>query len=262
MSADEFVQTPYGPVPRSEVVEVNENETVKVVDGHLKRCEAGTGRVVEDLGAVSEEALAADPYVYAAGLRGRRAVPRKGGDAAQKSNGHFAADWSQANIQSFVTTWKVPAKPNGQDGGNVFFLWNGLAGGALQPVLDWRNGSDVSYGIANWAYVGKYIHGGHLTGIDPGTPLTGVIDFLRKDSSGYTYKVGFEGYPQVDLTVVRSTEATGVCLCFEPYGGARPPDPEVKFTDIVLSNRSTTIDWSGMQPVDNSSAHGEVDCVI
>lgn len=254
MTTGELVQTPYGPVPQSEVVEVDTDETVKVVDGRLKKCELRTDKVLDDLGPVSEHALSADPYAYAASLRG--AAPRQ----ENTTSNHFAADWSQADIESFLTTWKVPATPTGQDARNVFFLWNGLAGGALQPVLDWRNGSKVAYGIANWAYLGKYVHGAHLTDIEPGTQLTGVIEFLGGGASGYTYKVRFEGYPQCDLAVTRATEAKGVCLCFEPYGGARPPDAEIKFTHIALTNHAKTIDWSGMRPVDNSAAHGEVDC--
>jgi hypothetical protein len=262
MSDSDLTQTPYGLVPRSEVIEVGSGEGVKLEGARLKRFDVRTGKELEDLGQVSESTLSADPYAHAATLRGET-QHQEGADKA--ANSHYAA--APANsVQSLRTTWKVPSTPTGTSADHVFFLWNGLQGGALQPVLDWRNGAGPQYGIANWAYVGKYVHGPHITGISPQTPVTGAIDLVTYGSNSYTYQVSFAGYKEADLTVVRA-EAQPPCLCFEPYGGARPPDQEVRFYDIVLrcrpgTNPPESLNWSGMKVADDSSSHGEVDCEI
>ncbi|MEU9498362.1 hypothetical protein [Streptomyces sp. NPDC048196] len=280
MSRDDLVQTPYGLVPRSEVVPISRDETVKVVEGRLKKCDLHTDRVLEDLGPVADEALSADPYAYAARLREDSAPAGRKFVDGQRSGGHAAQDESLTYIQSFRTTWTVPSKPRNPLSPNVFFLWNGLHRGALQPVLDWSNNTEgkASYGIANWAYIGnKYVHGDHLY-VDPGTSLTGVIRFRSLISAGYMYTLGFVGFPDADFTVVRSLTqgpANGVILCFEPYfdtsdESSLPPDTKVDFVQINLSMQSghptpPTINWDtsgGMKVVDNSSSHGEVDCYL
>lgn len=60
---------------------------------------------------------------------------------------------------------------------------------------------------ADWAYVGNYVHGPHVTGISPGTPAAGAIDLLSHDSNGYKYQVSFAGYQEAELRVVRGRGA-------------------------------------------------------
>ncbi|WP_406141636.1 hypothetical protein [Streptomyces sp. NBC_01089] len=277
------VLTPYGRVPRSDVVQVDNHQALQVVNGQVEKVDLRSHAVVARLGAAASGPASADPFRHAASLRAQAGITQSGtpqaGAAPSASasatdlGGNCPADWGPTNIQSFKTTWTVPPKPSDSTSTTTFFIWNGLAGGALQPVLQWGNGT-AAYQIANWYYVGgKYAHGTYLS-VSPGTSLTGRIDFVSQSNGTYTYKESFAGYPSADVTVNRTSAADGVIECFEPYtdGDAtkNPDAPDVAMKNISLTGRPghtapPTIAWTGnssaasTKVVDSSSSNGEVD---
>jgi hypothetical protein len=267
MTVSDLVSTPYGLVPLSATVALNRDETVKVVDGHLKKFDLRTDKVLDDLGPVSSDAVSSDPFTYAAKLRGDGE-----GKQQTKISDHWASDDSIKDVQTFAASWKVPSRPTNPHSSDVFFLWPGLSGGALQPVMEWDNGFGEVYGIRNWAFIaGNYVHGDLVKDLPPGTPLTGEISYQGTSSDGYTYSESFHGYPAADLTVTRSREqgdAEGVCLCYEPYSEVSPADQMSAFSSISLQLRPpnptpSNITWGAgkcMAVVNSSSSHGEVDC--
>jgi hypothetical protein len=263
--------TPYGLVPQSKVVQVDARQTLEVVDGQVEKIDLRTHAVLARLGAAATDAADRDPYRQAAVLRADAGVsaPQSDGDLG----GNCPTDWNQDDIQSFDTTWVVPPKPSDSTSTTTYFIWDGLDGGALQPVLQWGNGT-AAYQIANWYYVGgEYAHGTYLD-VSPGTSLTGEIDYVSESDGTYTYTESFAGYPAADVTVNRTSAADGVIECFEPYtdgDAAENPDAAyVAMTGIKLADQPgystpSTIDWAGNSDADStvvvsgSSSNGEVD---
>ncbi|OIV36066.1 hypothetical protein BIV57_18340, partial [Mangrovactinospora gilvigrisea] len=251
------VNTPYGHIPRSQVVAVGKGQTLRVAHGQVEKIDVRTHRVLAHLGKATANAAASAP----------RRVP------ATQLGGNCPADWGQQHIQSFSTTWTVPPKPSDSTSTTTFFIWNGLAGGALQPVLQWGNGT-AAYQIANWYYVGgKYAHGTYHS-VSPGQTLTGTITFVSAANGTYTYKESFAGYPAADVTVQRTSPADGVIECFEPYtNGDATKNPNakdvamrsIKLTDQPGYTPPSTLSWTGnsnapsTEVVNPSSSGGEVD---
>ena len=301
-SASELIQTPYGLVPASRVHEVDNQTVVDISGGRLHLVDLHTRKLVRDLGALSNEDLASkDPYAYASklalaatgrtvmgfgtgpgvvssrlsnGISNRGVLPQAGGNYP----GYFlGAD--ATNIQSFSTKWIVPKKPLDTTNIVTTFLWNGLDGGALQPVLQWDQGQGPNYTIANWYFVnGNYFHGTFVP-VAVGAQLEGVITYISNTGGNWTYKESFTGYPTADVTVVRPTEATSLAECWEAYTSIMskwPAQPAVAMNNIHLTLRSgvtpDTVHWYGINDgpvktptgynsvvVNNSSSNGEVD---
>jgi len=289
-----MVNTPYGSVPASKVVSVDNNTIVKVNGGHLQILDLATGRLVKDMGVLSSDEIASaktDPYTYAAHLRslnndGRSLALMTTANNTLSTSGSGLTNFpgyyigaNQTNIQSFSTNWIVPKKPMDTVHIVTTFLWNGLAGGAIQPVLQWDQGQGPNYTIANWYFVGgHYMHGKFLK-VALGTNLQGLITFVSKtNDTTWTYKESFVGYPLADVTIVRKSEATGLSECFEPYTSlmtAWPNQPYEAMTNIHLTLRSgavpDSIHWYGINDgprttptgynsviVNNSASAGEV----
>ncbi|WP_405783228.1 hypothetical protein [Streptomyces sp. NBC_00859] len=268
---EKTVLTPYGRVPQSDVVQVDNHQSLEVVDGQVEKVDLRSRTVLARLGAAATGPASADPYRHAASLRARAGIAARTDDAGL--GGNCPADWGQKNIQSFSTTWTVPPKPADSTSTTTYFIWNGLAGGALQPVLQWGNGT-AAYQIANWYYVGgKYAHGTYLS-VAPGASLTGRIDYVSQGNGTYTYKESFAGHPSADVTVNRTSVADGVIECFEPYtdgdASKNPDAPDVAMKNIDLTDQPghtapPTIAWTGdssaagTKVVNGSSSNGEVD---
>lgn len=293
MEANDMVSTPYGLVPRSKVFEVDNKTVVKVVNGHLQALDAATGRMIKDFGALSKEDLLADktnPYVYAAKLRSQsgnmeslNALPfaalTKSAAPGTNYTGYYLGDDGISNIQTFSTNWIVPNKPIDTTNITTTFLWNGLSGGAIQPVLQWDQGQGPNYTIANWYFTaGSYFHGTFVK-VEPGTNLQGLITFVSNpNDTTWNYKESFVGYPAADVNIVRNSEATGLSECYEPYTAlmsAWPNQPYEAMTNINLTLRSgtapDTLHWIGYNDgpvttptgynsvvVNNSASNGEV----
>lgn len=262
MAVHDLVMTPYGQVPCSETVAINRHQTVKVVDGRLRVFDLLTDEMLGDFGSVPSGGIPTDPYAYAAQLRGEEET---------STPPWWASDDSITAVLKFSATWRVPSIASGPESDGFFSLWNGLDDGALQPVLEWNNGFGKHYGIRNWAFIsGKYVYG-DLVKVEPGTLLTGNVQYRGMGSTrGYMYTLSFDGYPAADFTVWRSREqgeAKGVCLCFESYHHSRPPDQMVAFTHIRLQQRWSNptppnINWTAGKRwvvVNSSSSDGELD---
>jgi len=185
-------------------------------------------------------------------------------------------------IKSFSTSWIVPSTPPRD---STIFWWNGLDGGALQPVLQWENGS---WTIANWYFnddldgQGPTYHHGTFVPVTPGTQLTGVIELVSFTANSFTYKESFVGYPAADVTFTRTVLATQLVEDQEAYTNtylAFPPDSVVKMTGInCITTKGThppDLNWTVRDPLTKtptghlafevitpSSSNGEVDFFI
>ncbi len=185
-------------------------------------------------------------------------------------------------IKSFSTSWIVPSTPPRD---STIFWWNGLDGGALQPVLQWENGS---WTIANWYFnddldgQGPTYHHGTFVPVTPGTHLTGVIELVSFTTDSFTYKESFVGYPAADVTFTRAVLATQLVEDQEAYTNtylAFPQDPVVKMTGInCITTKGThppDLNWTVKDPltktptghlafevINPSSSNGEVDFFI
>ena len=311
-----MVHTPYGTIPASHVHQIDGNTIVKLEGDHLQLVDIASGKVIKDLGAISAEDIATtrtsanayiDSYAYAKILAQKAGVPDlssasvstaanitsrssptqtnrvAAGPLAPASNPSYYMGAAQNDIKSFSTTWLVPNNPidypqNGNQS-KFFAIWNGLAGGALQPVLQWDNGQGPNYTILNEYFAYGHYFLGPTVKVTAGTKLIGRITYLSNTSTTWTYKLSFDGYPAADLTVVRETEATGLAQCFEAYSQLMslwPNQALVAMKNINLTLRSgtppATIDWKyggGSAPVtpsgnnsvvvSNSSSNGEID---
>lgn len=182
-------------------------------------------------------------------------------------------------IKSFSTTWIVPVTPPRD---STIFWWNGLDGGACQPVLQWENGG---WTIANWYFnddldgKGPTYHHGTFVPVTSGTKLTGVITLVSHTANSFTYKESFTGYTAADVTFTRSTVATGLVEDQEAYTNtylAFPNQTKLQMTGIncVLTNGShppnltwtfnegtytTPLGHPQILVVSPSSSNGEID---
>ena len=195
---------------------------------------------------------------------------------------HDGASYTSADlppgdtIKSFSTSWIVPSTPPRD---STIFWWNGLDRGALQPVLQWENGS---WTIANWYFNNGNYHHGKFVPVAPGTQLTGVIELISFTTDSFTYKESFVGYPAADVTFKRSTLATGLVECQEAYTNtylAFPSDSVVRMTGISCTTTRGThppdLHWTVRDPltktptgrlafevINPSSSNGEIDFFI
>lgn len=277
--------TPFGPVPASHVIHVEGNETVKVLDGHLRRIDLTSGETLEDYGPVAAaDTTALDPREHARELRLRHGIVES--EEAPPPPPFEPVDlpgWTTVvpmrNIKSLATTWTVPQSPANQD--KFICFWNGLDGGALQPVLYWHNG-DKCYYLWPWAYIaGNYVNGNRMV-VKPGTEVTGLVEYLGKDGDGYKCKVSFVGHPVLDFIVVRPADQgppNNLIVCTEDRGQPLsdwPPDLKLTFRNIKLTMQPgfdppDVLKWiahSSGRPtpsgknaviVDGDSRHGVVD---
>lgn len=205
-------------------------------------------------------------------------VPPKPLDETYKGAGSYASAALPAGdtIKSFSTSWIVPSTPPRD---STIFWWNGLDGGALQPVLQWENGG---WTIANWYFNDHHYHHGKFVPVKSGTHLTGAIELVSFTTDSFTYKESFVGYPDADVTFTRPTLATSLVECQEAYTNtflAFPADSVVRMTGIkcITSGKTqlTTLNWITGQPLaktptghlaftvaSSSSSNGEVDFYI
>lgn len=205
------ILTPFGHVEEDKVIHLDNSMRIEISNKmHLVSVSNDTGKIINDYGLASSNTR---PSIKEDNYPGYTVV----------------ADAS--NIQSFKTTWIVPEKPQLEDSGDTFFIWNGLSGGALQPVLTWGNG-ESAYRIINWAFIGgKYVHGKYVS-VNPGDTITGIISLQKIESGKWHYLLSFDGYPDADFMVVRDTEAQGVIQCFESYTTEMDRIPSSQFCSM------------------------------
>lgn len=310
-----LILTPYGYLPSSHVHEVSPTTFGTVENGHVLIKDLATKNTVQDLGAVSTaDVQATNAYAYAAQLRSLSTLtvanlspvisgksqstttesisnsprvlmstPNVGSSYATNISGTnntgYGIAASLSNIQSTTTTWTVPALPLDTTG-LTYFFWNGLDGGAIQPVLEFQEGRGAKYAIRNWYFTnGQYFHGSAVI-VNPGTVIQGVVNFVSNtNDTTWTYTEGFVGYPSADVTIIRKSEAKDPCECFEPYTSLLsqwPNQPYVAMSKIGVTLRSgtlpSTLSWYNWNDgarttptgantviVNTSSSNGEVD---
>lgn len=205
------VLIPFGHVEEDKVIHLDNNMRIEISDKmHLVSVCKDTGIIINDYGEVSSNTR-----------------------SNFKDSGYpgYTVSADASNIQLFKTTWIVPKKPHLEDSSATFFIWNGLDGGALQPVLTWGNG-ESAYRIINWAFIGnKYVYGNYVS-VNPGDTITGIISLQKIESGKWHYLLSFDGYPDADFTVARDTEAQGVIQCFESYTSEMNKIPASKFISM------------------------------
>jgi len=243
---DDLVLTPYGMVPRSRVIALDSKTTTAVVSGHLVKTELATGKVIQDFGPLTAEDLEEnDPREYAAqlavgasgggGMKARSVAPAGG-----INHRGYTAEAYTGPVEFFSTKWVVPDLPANTTAHTTCFLWNGLDGGSLQPVLQWDQGKP-GYTLSNWCFNNGHYHHGIFIPVAPGAVLEGAMTFIsngtgqltQSNNSGgpidpevgptpapipiWTYLLQFIGYPDGDITVSRSSVATSLIVCWEAY---------------------------------------------
>jgi hypothetical protein len=266
---DSLVDTPFGKISSSQVFYDDPGTAVSVQDGRVIETDKITGKKVRDFGPYLGDQVSTVPT-----FANLSTATAGAGDGYYCSASLPAGD----TVKVFKTKWIVPSAP---DSTKTLFLWNGLAGGALQPVLSWDNGQGKKWYISNWYYLSGY-HQGPKTFLTPGTQVEGVITLNSYSTGAYNYTESFTGYPASDVTFTRTTLATGLAQCFEPYVTFSstaylcfPNDLKVSMTNIncLLTNNThpATLSWSirsGYLPtpsgkntviVSNSSTSGQVD---
>lgn len=138
------------------------------------------------------------------------------------------ASWqnpSGATISQIDTTWTVPPDPAIPNAGQTIFLFNGLQNLAgsnlLQPVLQWgtsKAGGGQYWTISNW-YIDD---SGHVCYSDclqvlSGQVITGIVSLGQESNGLCTYTVGFDGYPDLDLSVSNVTPSAVAVEVLEAY---------------------------------------------
>ncbi|CAK8743117.1 hypothetical protein SODG_006267 [Sodalis praecaptivus] len=193
---EKTVLTPFGRIEEDKVIHLENSMRIEISDKmHLISVCNDSGRIINDYGEASSNTLP---------------------NFKEDNYPGYTVFADASNIKSFKTTWIVPEKPQLEDSGDTFFIWNGLSCGALQPVLTWGNG-ESAYRIINWAFVGgKYVYGNYIS-VNPGDTITGIISLQKIESGKWHYLLSFDGYPDADFMVARDTEAQGVIQCFESY---------------------------------------------
>ncbi|WP_183571966.1 hypothetical protein HDF18_03245 [Mucilaginibacter sp. X5P1] len=265
-SSDALVLTPYGRVPASQVFADDPGTTVSVENGRVVEKNDASGKVLKDFGAYDAQTSNTPP--------GRNLALKLNSLAVTSGTGYYTSASVPAGdtIKKFTTRWIVPVAPTND---STQFLWNGLDGGSLQPVLQWGNGS-TTWQIANWYYLNGYHHGTYIT-IPAGTALTGVITLTAHTDTSYTYTESFTGYAAANVTVVRPTLANSTAECWESYTNSYiyfPNQSYVGMTNInclTLEGTHPSLPWvvstgsittpSGKNTVvvSDSGTNGEVD---
>lgn len=188
-----------------------------------------------------------------------------------------------APITSFSTTWTVPEAPRTQEG-QVIYLFNGLINpgsnnGILQPVLQW--GVSAAGGGPYWAITSWYVttsgpaFHSHLTQVNPGDVLTGVMTQSDEGEGMFKATSGFKGFPESEISVDNVAELLWYYQTLEAYSLTQcsdyPASSMTAFTAIELQGDGipSELNWTIEEPVkdcgqhiivvDDSSTNGEID---
>lgn len=256
------IVTPFGRMNASTVMAHSPTVNVGIFGGRLQERDIVSGKVVKDLGIITNANTISQPV-----------------GTEQLGTGYTCSAQIPLTdtIKSFKTKWVVPNSPKTS---NFTFYWNGMSGGAFaQPVLQWE---DSSWTIANWYFLGGLYHHGTFVNVNPGDTVQGIMDLLSHTDTSYTYKIYFKGHPEADQIVTYPTRSTLVYEVLEPaYGGPvfdtssyLPPDPLIKMFNINLTtskNNISTLNWiiggnklktasgKNSEVISNSATNGEID---
>jgi hypothetical protein len=293
---DALVVTPGGPRPKDQVHQVPEGGTVQFdTDG---RSEVRDGRSASSL----RPGLVLTPGGYREGSRVHALPPgsflvgsaegihlldeageevafttfaeKSLEDAPVLGSGWISyAYWNNGTgrpIESFRSTWTVPAPPQAQSRQTIF-LFNGIQNyganfGILQPVLQW--GSSAAGGGSHWSIASWYVTSGGdafhttLVRVEPETVLVGVM--RQTGAKGAFDCVSeFEGRANTSLKVQNIAELLWCNETLEAYDVQRcseyPSSPSTSFRDIALRAGATrTVNWTTVNKVTDCGQHTEV----
>jgi hypothetical protein len=283
LQTDEMVLTPKGLRPKSTVHHIESGCHLSVENGHFKKIETKTGKVITDYGKVS----------VGTSKEKKNTTKKEPGSSSPGSITYGSAwityAWWENNdannpITYFSTNWIVPTAPTTNDGQTIF-LFNGIqpgptGDGILQPVLQW--GPSAAGGEDYWAITNWYVAdtaafwGDSLITVTPGTNLQGIMVLTAKSGSSYNYNSSFVGYPNCSLQVNNvAAELTWANETMEVYGITQysdyPPDTAVRMSAIGMNTGtvSAALHWTredvstevGQHTLvpSNSSTNGEVD---
>jgi type IX secretion system substrate protein len=277
---DELVNTPGGPIKKSNVHQVEKGCYLSKENGRIKKINTKTGKVVEEY-----DIPKTNPTEQNLRTPKKKALTQI--DSTFGTGWVTYADWtnnSGSPISYFNTNWIVPNPPTTFNNQTIF-LFNGIdppntGDGILQPVLQWgisAAGGGNYWAITNW-YVegsGTAFWGTSLITVSPGANLQGVMRLTASTDSGYSYNSAFIGDTSCDLQINNIAELTWANETMEIYGITAytdyPPDTAVRMTNIqILTGTVTpTLSWTPEDVVtdvgqhtivvSNNSTHGEVD---
>jgi hypothetical protein len=203
---DSLVFTPFGPISRKYVHQIEDGYHLRYLGDHLLKIETSTGKTIEDFGVQTQ--------VHSiSGFHNLSRLNRQDEQANQNTIvpglGQGWITYAQNNntlaVSTFSTFWTVPTAPSTNDG-QLLYLFNGLQDGVLptshilQPVLQY--GSNNAFGgnywvINNWYASCSTCQAYYATpvGTATGTTLNGVMKEIGQSGSTYSYTSSFVGAP-------------------------------------------------------------------
>jgi|GEM_PF-1063943 len=277
---DELVNTPGGPIKKTNVHFVEKGCYLSKENGRIKKINIKTGMVMQEYDIsqtnTSEQNERTGNHQTVAQI-----------DSTFGTGWVTYGYWNHSSgepISYFSTDWIVPNPPTTFNYQTIF-LFNGIdlpvtANGILQPVLQW--GYSAAGGGNYWAITNWYVEsnnvafwGDSLIVVNPGTNLQGVMQLTAKTDSGYSYNSAFVGYPTCSLQMNNIGELTWANETMEVYGITAytdyPPDSVVRMTNIQILTGTVTpaLNWTHENVVtdvgqhtivvSNNSTNGEVD---
>jgi hypothetical protein len=254
--SDQFVITPGGRRAAKLVQEVAPGTLVHVADGRMRHV-TPAGEHVRDVGPMP-------PH--------EKGVPLMPANVVQPpvQSPDFGTGWitsadfkSKKPLQSFVTTWVVPAAPATNDK-QLLFLFNGLQNSSsiLQPVLQW--GYNGKFGGAGWCVScwladGKGGPGSYSppVNVNVGDTLTGRMTRshdLPPPSRSVQWNCEFVGIAKAGISAVVDEEFLDCVETLECYYISRASDyPRAMVTvmsAIAITNKDGTSPALGWTPID------------
>ncbi|KAF8313611.1 hypothetical protein DL93DRAFT_2080936 [Clavulina sp. PMI_390] len=158
-------------------------------------------------------------------------------------------------INSFKTTWTVPAVPAKNDG-QTLFTFNSIepaSGDAiLQPVLQYgpsAAGGGSYYAVASWYLVGSETYYTSPVKVSSGATLDGIITLTSSSGSSYNYVTSFTNISGTSLTATGSAQLVWATETLEVYGVVSTSDFPTGSTvfsaiDITTTSGTPSVTWS------------------
>ena len=264
--AEDLVLTPGGYRPRSVVHVIEPGHVVDGAAGRLRELDS-SGQVLADFGLIpsfpSNTPL----------LPGKEAVLAEEEPTAPVSNWIAYAFWNNnpANpISSFTTTWIVP-RAHATHSDQLVYLFNGIQspGWIYQPVLQWGpspDGGGNYWAVASW-YVGppgSTTMKSHLTRVNPGDVLVGVMTLTGQSGSSFNYTCQFQGITNSLLRIQNVPQLIQPVITLEAYGIKKcsdyPASDNAVFWGINIQGGSVTptLNWALVNRVTNCGQHAVV----
>ena len=277
---DELVNTPGGPIKKSNVHRVEKGCYLSKENGRIKKIHAKTGKVLQE-------------YDISKTSTSEQTIRTKQNEKLAQVDSTFGTGWityvewsnnSHFPINYFSTNWIVPNPPTAFNN-QLIYLFSGIdpvnTGNAiLQPVLQWGQspaGGGYYWAITNWYVEGNGVAfwGDSLIEVSPGNNLQGVMKLTAITDSGYSYNSAFIGHTACSLQVNNVAALTWANETMEVYGITGytdyPPDTVVRMTNIQILTGTVTpaLNWTAIDKVtdvgqhtivvSNNSTNGEVD---